>query len=192
MFKRTMRRPLAYSALVAVLVLFTLTGIGLATRGAATAGAPAETTLTLEVPRRARPGELIRVKLVATGAADLAGFQGTVRFDPTQLRLTGAAIEKGLSKGGRDILPLGPVLRRDSVVLGAATCPVAACGDSRPARAVRQPRGVNGRVELATIEFYTETAGQYELRLEGVSLVNPQGTLLPSRAAGSVLRVSAR
>src|SRR6185503_8201466 len=67
------------------------------------------TAVSLFAPRAAGVGELISVKLVVNNVRNLAGFQATVSVDPTQLRLTGAAVLPDLSRTGRDILDLGPV-----------------------------------------------------------------------------------
>lgn len=178
-------------ALVVVLMALALAGAGYLGRSALAQTPEKTAAVSLVVPAQAGAGRLIAVKLVAARVANLAGFQATVSYDPARLRLTGARIEKGLARGGRDVLPLGPVLREGSVVLGAATCPVAACNDPRPATAKRALEGIAGTVELAVFEFYSEQTGRYELRLDGVILVDPQGARLPAKAAGAVLEVTA-
>lgn len=152
------------------------------------AGASGDTVLALVPAGEARAGELITVRLVAYNARDLAGYQGAVGYDPAALRLTGAAVDDGLGRAGRGVLPLGPVMRERSVVLGAATCPVSDCASSA-GPALRTEIGASGTVELGTLEFYSDAPGSYTLTLDGVQLVDPQGNRLAARAEGLVLEV---
>jgi hypothetical protein len=184
MFGRSFALPLAAILIIASL----LWAVGSRSGFLATGMAPSA-RVSLVTPEDARPGEIIRVALVATDVQDLAGFQGTVHFDRAQLRLTGAIIGDDITRTGRGLLPLGPVLRETSAVVGAATCP-AACGEPRPARVERPRPAVAGQVNLATIEFYTEQPGQYELSLDGVQLVNPQGARMPVTVSGASLQVT--
>jgi hypothetical protein len=156
--------------------------------GRATA-AQAGTTVSLEVPQGAAPGDLIEVRLVADNARNLGGFQAAVHYDPAQLRLTGAHLPEQLGNSGRDLLALGPVFRTDSVVIGAASCPVQNCAEALQGRAQQEVEGLNGRVELATLTFYVEQPGQYTLHLQGVKLVDPQGVTLPQHSLDTVLEV---
>jgi hypothetical protein len=156
--------------------------------GRATA-AQAGTTVSLEVPQGAAPGDLIEVRLVADNARNLGGFQAAVHYDPAQLRLTGARLPEQLGSSGRDLLALGPVFRSDSVVIGAASCPVGNCSEVLQGRVQQEAEGVNGRVELATLTFYVEQPGQYTLHLQGVKLVDPHGATLPQHSLDTVLEV---
>jgi len=179
------------------LVLLLVVSAGLAlTRMTATGRASAvaaDTPLvTLAPATQAYAGELIVVRLLATNVHNLAGFQSTVRFDPANLRLTGASVSNGLAAGGRALLQLGPVLRDGAVAIGAATCPTASCTDRRFASAPRAPAGLDGQVELATISFYTETPARYQLTLEGVQLVDPQGGRLAAGIANTTIDVTTR
>lgn len=158
------------------------------------------TALSLVAPRTATVGELIEVKLVANNVRNLAGFQATVGVDPTQLRITGAAILPDLSRSGRDILKMGPVwpvvdddIVRDAswVALGAATCPVADCsvaGDARQANLKLE--GVSGRVELGLLHFLATHPGQYWVEISNVKLVDPQGAPLDTTLNGVWLTVT--
>ena len=158
------------------------------------------TAVSLVAPRSAGVGELISVKLVVNNVRNLAGFQATVSVDPTQLRLTGAAVLPDLSRTGRDILDLGPVWPEEAddnadiapswVALGAATCPVSDCsvaGDARKARLL--PDGVSGRVELGLIQFMAAAPGQYLVQVSNVKLVDPQGAALDTTLNGILLTV---
>lgn len=158
------------------------------------------TAVSLVAPRTAMVGELIEVKLVANNVKNLAGFQASVSVDPTQLRITGAAILPDLSRGGRDILSLGPVWpvidddidpNASWVALGAATCPVADCsiaGDARTARL--SPDGVSGQVELGLLHFLATEPGQYWVEVSNVKLVDPEGAPLDTTLNGVLLTVN--
>lgn len=170
-------RPLSTLPLLALLLALLFTGGGwLAQRAAA--GQARNPTVSLVAPERARPGEPVEVQLVADGAVDLAGFQATVAFDGDRLRLTGAGVHPAFAAPGRGTLPLGPVLARDHVKLGAATCPTDPCAARAPADAAQSPDGRSGRVPLATLTFYSEQPGRYELRLQEIQLVTPGGELI--------------
>jgi hypothetical protein len=155
--------------------------------------APAEPTqVTIIAPNYARTGEPITIRLVANQAQNLAGFQSLIAFDQHSLRLLSAEVAKDLQRGGREVLALGPVLREGAVVVGAATCPAATCHSRRNQQAATHTPGLNGQVELATITLYTQTPGRYELRLDGVTLVDPQGNSLITTLTNTVLEVVAR
>ena len=158
------------------------------------------TAVSLIPPESAVVGELISVKLVVNNVRNLACYQATVSIDPTQLRLTGAAILPDLSRTGRDILSLGPVWPTvdDDIVsdpswvaLGAATCPVADCsvaGDARTARLSSE--GVSGRVELGLLQFMAGKPGEYWIEVSNVKLVDPYGTALDTTLNGVWLSVN--
>jgi hypothetical protein len=149
------------------------------------------TVVGFELPAEAYIGELITVKLVVNNAQNLAGFQAAIGYDPNNLSVS-AYSEEGLEAGGRDILLLDPVRREGAIVVGAATCPSADCGDGYARQSRQQARGVDGYAELATLELYTDVPGSYELKLENVKLVDPQGNLLATAANGAVLVIGVR
>ena len=179
--------------LLGAAALFVLTGGWARATGApGTATARAgQSTVSLLLPEAVRAGEVAQARLVVQDAANLAGFQGTVRFDPAALRAIGAELLPDLGRGGRDMMAMGPVLRADAVALGAVTCPASPCSVPWPAhrRTPRITEGVAGVVELATIEFQVGPAGATTLRLEDVQLVDPQGEPLPAVTVESVLTV---
>jgi len=189
MLRARASRKLAYPIALVVLVVL---GVGVAVMFGAgpAASAAQETRVILVPPSQARTGELVTVRLVAQHAHNLAGFQATVLFDSSRVRLTGATIEPGLTATGRDMLKLGPVLRDGSAVLGAATCPVANCSGAPATQTVRLLNGVDGQVELGTISFYIVTPGRYELKLDGVQLIDPQGKRLTTAATNAALVVT--
>jgi hypothetical protein len=190
MLRTLPQRRLLYAA-GSIMTVIALIGLVLFNQQAA-ASEPQIMTLSLEPGRSIKAGEAITVKLVATGARNLAGFQARVEFDANKLRLVDASAETELKKSGRDLLALEPVVREGAVSIAAATCPVKNCHDTRPKRAQRITRGVDGRVVLGTFEFYTEQPGQYTLTLDGVKLVDPNGQLLAVTTADAVLDVSAQ
>jgi len=159
------------------------------------------TSVSLVPPSTATVGELISVKLVVDNVLNLAGFQARVLVDPTQLRLTGAAILPDLSRTGRDIMSLGPVWPTIEgeivdnpgwVALGAATCPVANCsvaGDARTASRLSS-EGVSGHVELGLLQFMAASPGQYWIEVSNVKLVDPNGTALDTTLSGVWLTVT--
>jgi hypothetical protein len=155
-------------------------------------GASQEPALALVVQGQAQVGSLITVKVVGRNTNNLAGFQGVVRYDAAHLRLTGATVDNALSRTGRGLLPLGPVLRDGEVVLGAATCPVSDCATTQAPSTRRSSQGVSGQVELGTLSFYSTAPGNYTLTLDGVQFVDPQGNRLPVLAESMVLEVRDR
>lgn len=136
-----------------------------------------------------RVGEVIQLELVATNVRNLAGFQATIEVESDQLRLTGATIEEDLTRSGRDILPLGPVLSSDAVILGAATCPVENCNQSVFDPVLQASAGVEGNVTLATIELHANQAGSYTLSLDEVQLIDPEGQVLDVMVMDNLLVV---
>jgi hypothetical protein len=157
-------------------------------RAAAEAATPA--AVTFVVPEQARIGEAITIDIVANDARNVAGFQAAAQFDTAQLRVTSTDAGTGLSASGRQVLGMPPVTRTNGVVLGAATCPVADCFDPRLQAAARIPSGVHGHVVLGRLHLYTEAAGQYQLTLSDVQLVDPQGNQLPVTTTNATLTVA--
>lgn len=183
------QRRLLYAVVFAVITAVGLFGLVQFNQRVA-ASASQITTVTLEPVRSAKTGEAMTVQIVASHARNLAGFQAKVRFDSTKLRLLDASAGTDLEGTGRDLLALEPVEQQGAVTIGAATCPVKDCHDPRPKRVQRINRGVDGRVVLGTIEFYTEQPGSYGLALESVKLVDPQGNAIAFTTADSVLDVA--
>jgi hypothetical protein len=154
-----------------------------------TAQASPATTLTLAPVGAVRAGEPIRLRLVVAGARNLAGFQAAVAFDSPQVRILDAAAVEGLRGSGRGLLRFGPVLRENVVIFGAATCPVEDCSTAQYRSAARRPLGVNGRVELGEIVLDIAAPGRYNVRIDDVKLVDPQGNPLPAATANLTLDV---
>ncbi len=183
-------RPIV--ALSGVLVVLTLLAGMFVFNERTVNGAAPTPTLALVAPATVRVGQPVTVQLRAAGVRNLAGFQTTVAFDAARLRLDQATIAQELKGTGRDLLPLGPVLRPAAVVVGAVTCPVSACASPRYKAKNPALPGVQGRALLAELVFTPTTAGRTELRLDGVQLVDPQGTALPVTISHAAFDVSAK
>ena len=190
--KNILSRPIGFFALSGVIILLVLASSVILNRDAQVSAAQQGTVVTLIPPDQAYPGELITVKLVVNNAQNLAGYQGTVRYGVNDLRLTGVIPAEGLSRSGRDIIPLEAVWGEGTVVVGAATCPVADCNDSQYDTAPRYLQGADGYVELSSLEFIAQAPGQYQMTLENVQLVDPQGNQLGAVSTNVVLEVNTR
>ena len=180
-------KPLVFST---VIVLFALAGAVLFNQEVLVNAAQQGTVVTLVPPEQVRVGETITVKLVVHNANNLAGFQSTVNYDASHLYAAGAIMDTGLGQSGRDIMPSSPLLAEGSVIVGAGTCPVADCSDSQFNTATRIADGVDGYVELVKLELIANAPGSYELSLQDVQLVDPQGNQLGAATANAVLEVS--
>jgi hypothetical protein len=185
------QRRLLYAVVFMVITAVALLGLVVSNQQAV-ASASETATVTLEPVGSAKTGAAMTVRIVAKDVRNLAGFQAKVRFDSARLRLLDASVATDLQASGRDLLALEPVVQPDAVALGAATCPVKHCQDTRPRRAQRINRGVDGQVVLGTIQFYAAQPGQYPLTLDGVKLVDPQGNALAFSSANMVLDVTAQ
>lgn len=181
-------KPSIFLLLLLMLMVFSISLLyGSRTAGAAQQG----TVVTLKLIDQAYVGEAIRVKLIANNAQNLAGFQSTIRYN-NDLSMAGVIIDKGLSSNGRGIMPLELVRRDGTVVVGAATCPVSDCNASPSASIPRQPHGVDGNIELATLELTATEPGLYELVIENVQLVDPQGNQLGATTVNVTLGITTR
>lgn len=146
------------------------------------------TMVFLSQPAQVWVGETMVVKLMANNAKDLAGFQATISFDSAIVHLTSANLSADLSRTGRGLLTLGPIVGYDTVTLGAATCPVLVCENLAEARvAHRQTQGVSGWVELATLEVFIVAPGMHQLTLSEVQLVAPDGALLDALTTATLV-----
>jgi hypothetical protein len=156
-------------------------------RSATADSGPTTVSLVVSQPVQAVTYQKMVVKLVVNNAKDLAGFQATLSFDPTTVHLTGAKLSDELSRTGRGLITLGPVIGYDSATLGAATCPVLICENLADARvAQRQTQGVYGRVELAEFEVFILTPGAHTLTLSDVQLVAPDGSVLKAATTNTL------
>ncbi|MCB0216497.1 MAG: carboxypeptidase regulatory-like domain-containing protein [Caldilineae bacterium] len=136
----------------------TPTGSGFAAAPAAPAGA----SLRLEAaPAAPRVGDPVEIALIIDEAADLAGFEASLDFDPAMLRFVGGQLDDFLGSSGRTVLPLGPLETEGRVTIGGGTLP------GKPA-----PSG-SGR--LATLRFEVLAAGSSPVRVaEGITVDGEQ------------------
>ncbi len=190
MLSTLVQRRLLYAVVLIIMATIALVGLVLFNRQAA-ASASQTTTVSLEHTEPATAGEPITVRIVANDARNLAGFQARVQFDAAKLRLVDAEAATDLEATGRDLLALEPVVHEGTVAIAAATCPVEHCQDTRPKRAARINRGVDGQVVLGTLVFYTDQPGSFSLTLDAVKLVDPQGNLLAVTTTDTTLDVPA-
>lgn len=174
-----------YPAVLSLTLLVIIVAVALSSN---TARASQETLVTLVPSGPAQVGESVTVKLFVENSHNLAGFQSSVSYDAALVKVGDVEVSADLERNGRDLLTLGPTGRDGVLVLGAATCP-ADCNSAEPWNDFKTEIGVDGRVELASLSFSSEVAGTYELKLENVKLVDPQGNLLVSGIANTVIEV---
>jgi len=173
---------------VVLCVLGVLAAVATISFGYNTARASQETRVELVSTGSARVGEPFTVKLVVENSHNLAGFQSSVNYDAAVVKVGDVTFADGLKSNGRDMLPLGPTGREGLLILGAATCP-GDCTSAEPWNNAKATVGVDGRVELADLSFYSDVPGSYELKLDNVKLVDPQGNLLTTVTANTVIQV---
>ena len=143
------------------------------------AGPVGQPRLTLTVPEAAAVGEEVSFTLVAHDGGDLAGFQVKLNYQPG-LSFAGAAPAAAIAGAG-EVFQLGPVRHEagGAVTLGGATCPATECVTGVGRRANGQvgewASGRVGDVELATISFIVRAAGEHELEVSDVLLVDFEG-----------------
>lgn len=159
-------------AMAAVLVAVVLASAVWSQRTAA--GTPQEPDVALVMPEHAQAGQPLTVRVVARHVRDLAGFQGSIRFDQNNLRMADFT-SSALSATGREIIQLGPVVRDGVVTFGVATCPVSRCASRQPATTPQVARGLENDVELGTISFVAVNPGQFDLALTEVRLIDTNG-----------------
>ncbi len=180
-------RPLAPLALVALAVVAVLAALALGFGGSVSASQEPRVLLT---GGNARIGEEVTLTLSASHVTNLAGFQANVGYDAAGLEIARAELQQGLKASGRDMFTLGPVGTDGMLTLGAATCPASSCTAAQPWRATKKTAGVDGDVALATLTFTAEQAGRYEITLNDVVLVDPQGNQLPATTVNAVVDVA--
>lgn len=188
MFARVSRTRYSLLTVSLLVVLFVLAGTRVLSQKSV-ASAASTSTLAIIVPGKARLDEQFTVKVVATGVRNLGGFQSALNFDANHLLVDHASVTEALKGPNRDLLPLGPVLRDGSVVIGAVTCPVAQCVSARYKESARDRSGIHGRVELAEIVFVAKAPGRLELKLDKVQLVDPQGNPIPVSSVNATVDI---
>lgn len=179
-------------AMMLVLAGLILGSIFIVFSSQASAGSENTPRVVLVAPKNVQVGEPATIKLLVLDARNTAGFQTTINFDQAAITLDSAILGQGLAASGRAMLPLGPITREGAVSLGAATCPTSKCASTQYKSAGRQRNGVNGRIELAELVVTATQAGQYNLTLSNVQLVDPEGMPLTIVSTDTVLNVVAK
>lgn len=143
------------------------------------AGPVDQPRLTLTVPEAAAVGEEVSFTLVAHDGGDLAGFQVTLFYQPGMSFAGATAVAP--ERGEGEVFEVGPVRHEagGAVTLGGATCPATQCvtgAGQRTGGPVGQwASGPVGEVELATVSFIVRAAGEYEIEVGDVVLVDFEG-----------------
>lgn len=133
---------------------------------------PLAPILHLDAPPQVVVGETIELTLTVMNAADLAGYETVLRFDPTAAHFNGLQQRhNGIKKFGRDVSPLGAVELPYGISFGLYSCPVADCLSETTGHG----SGARGNVKLATIAIVPDEPGQLELVLDGSKFVDAMG-----------------
>jgi hypothetical protein len=109
-------------------------------------------------------GRAFNVDVVLADAADLGGFELTLTFDPTRLRVAGVTWNPALAEA----LLLGPRMDNQTgrVAFGVAGLPA----------------GVVSPGRLATVTFVSQRTGPAEFGVGGVQAMDSQGRTVEARA----------
>lgn len=109
----------------------------------------------------------IDVAIEVENVSNLAGFQFFLAVDPDVLRLLSADKTPFLAQGGREIVCRDPVIQDGVVLFGCVTLR-------------STPAGVDGTGTIATVSVQPLGSGRSTLTLSKVTLVHPDGSVLPS------------
>ena len=184
----------AHTAYHGVLLLVVI--LGIAAQGAAPAqiqgaqgAAPAQiqgaqgAVFQVDAPRQVAVGDTIPLTFSVKQAADIAGYEATLRFDTTAAHFQGLRQrDNDLRKLGRDVSPLAAIELPNRVAVGFYSCATSDC--VRPS-GQRQPQGGRGTVKLGTVLLGADQPGTLELALDGLKFVDaagqPVAVALPTR-----------
>jgi hypothetical protein len=108
----------------------------------------------------------IDVAIEVENVSNLAGFQFFLAVNPDVLRLLSADKTPFLAQSGREIVCRDPVIQEGVVLF--------ACVTLRPT-----PAGVDGNGTIATVSVKPLGSGRSSLTLSKVTLVHPDGSVLP-------------
>lgn len=90
--------------------------------------AAAAPVLQVDAPSQVRVGEVIHITLSVRDAADVAGYETNLLFDPNVAEFAGLhQRDNDLRKLGRDVAPLAAIESTTGIAVGLLTCPVANC-----------------------------------------------------------------
>jgi CSLREA domain-containing protein len=146
--------------------------------------------LVLSGPSVAVVNQPVIISLSLFNAQNLAGYQAAFNYD-TQAAEFAATEQLGsdLRSQLRDVLPI-KALGADGITLGAFSCPVANCLESPFApRGSRTVPGTNGDLLLASFSLLPQKAGQLEINLADILLVDPLGKSLAADLAISTITI---
>lgn len=138
----------------------------------APSAATAAPTLRVDAPKHVEVGQPIAIELTAQNAADIAGYELNLLFDPSAAEFDSLRQRKNdLKKFGRDVEPLGAVEMPNGVALGLYSCPLSDCVHG----GAKQPKGGNGTVKLATVVLRATQPGDLEITLDAPKFVAADG-----------------
>jgi CSLREA domain-containing protein len=172
-----LRRTVRGAALACVAALST-------TVPARVAGAVAVPEVRVIVAPAERSGERFMARLVVDGGQNVAGFSANLRFDSRAIDVAAVQEPAALPGGGGGALePLSVVETPNRQVVAGWSCTGKACAHRATA-----PNGV-ARVTLASLVLEPLRAGDVELRVDGITLVDAAGRTLPVRADSTSVSV---
>jgi CSLREA domain-containing protein len=151
----------------------------LATVSAASPTAARASLLQITAPDRVEVGEPITLVLTLHRAADVAGYEAAVLFDPAVAEFAGLEQQDNdLRAIGRDVGSLTAVDLPHGVAIGFYTCPVEDCV-TRTGN--RQNQGRGGVVRLARLSLVANQPGTLEIAFDAVKVVNAAGNPITVR-----------
>ncbi len=140
---------------------------------AAAQGSQRVPVLEMDAPRRVEVGEPIRITLTLKQAADIAGYEATLLFDPAVAEFAGLQQRKNdLKRLGRDVSPLLVSDLPGGVAFGFYSCPTDDCVTRR---GPKRERGGQGIIKLARVSLIANAPGKLEIRLEATKFVDALG-----------------
>ncbi len=152
-------------------------GIGGAVVSPTGAGAGASAaSAQLSGPASAPLGGTVRLHLDVTGAPSLGALQGSLRYDHRAVEISRVLFAPRFASGGTTT-PLTTSEAVDRTTIGAWSCSGPACGAS-PATAVATQR-------VAEIDVEPLAPGNVQIRLDGLELVNTDGSVVTAHGSTS-------
>jgi len=107
------------------------------------------------------------VSVAITNVVDLGAFQFTLVFSPTVVHVATAELSSFLGSTGRNVSPLGPHIDNEA---GTVTYSAFSFGE---------PPGPDGSGALATVSLLPQAAGESQLRLQNVQVLNTVPVTIP-------------
>jgi CSLREA domain-containing protein len=167
--KVIMRRSLCLVMVLAAALLITAAQIG--TDPARAVSSP---FLRIDAPKQAQVGHPITIRLFVEGAADVGGYETNILFDKKSAEFTDLTLlGKELTNLEPNVGPLGPVVAKRGVSIGAFSCPVEDCVYS--AGSPKAQPVIGGTAELATVTVIPNRAGRIEFKLSATRVVDTSG-----------------